>query len=290
MPSGPHEWLLQLFRNRPSLAPELLRDALHMELPQFTEARIDSADLTDVQPAEYRADVVVRLLDGASVLGIVVEVQFSADPRKRFAWPAYVANLRRRLECPVCLLVVTADEAIARWAAKPIDMGCGNRFAPLVLRPSGVPEVTDEAQAHADPELAVLSAIAHGKDSDTDKSAQIALAARNAVRDLDEDRSKMYFDLIDIHLSEAARRAMQAMDTRKYEYQGEFARRYVAEGEARGEIKGRAALVIRQLALRFGPLPQQVETRIAEASVAELDEIGERLLTAQTLDEAIGSR
>lgn len=290
MPSPPHEWLVQLFRNRPSLAPELLREALQMELPKFAQVQIDSADLTDVQPAEYRADLVVRLLDGLPVLGIVIEAQLSKDPRKRFTWPAYVANLRARIERPVCLLVVTVDEAIARWAAKPIEMGGGNRFVPLVLRPSAVPEVTDEAQAQADPELAVLSAMAHGKDANAGKSAQIALAAWGAVRDLDEDRSTMYVDLISNSLSEDARRAMQAMDPRKYEYQSEFARRYVAQGRAEGEAKGRAALVIRLLASRFGPLPQQVEVRVAEASVGELDEIGERLLTAQTLDEAIGSR
>jgi hypothetical protein len=288
MPSGTHEWLVDLFRSRPSLAPELLREAVKVELPKFTEARIDSADLTDVQPAEYRADLVVRLLDGESVLGVVVEVQLSRDDSKQFTWPAYVATLRRRLKCPVCLLVVTVDEAIARWAAKPIEMGGGNRFVPLVLAPSTVPEVTDEAQAHSDPELAVLSAMAHGKDADANKSAQIALAAWGAVRGLDEDRSRMYFDLISDSLSEAARWAMQAMDPRKYEYQSEFARRYVAQGRAEGEVKGRAALVIRLLALRFGPLAQQVETRVAGASIAELDEIAERLLTAQTLDEAIG--
>src|SRR5687767_6854547 len=64
MPSQLHEALLLLFRNRPTLAPELMRDALRCELPAFTEARIDSADLTDVKPAEYRADLVVLLLDG----------------------------------------------------------------------------------------------------------------------------------------------------------------------------------------------------------------------------------
>jgi hypothetical protein len=167
-------------------------------------------------------------------------------------------------------------------------MGCGNRFVPLVLAPSGVPEVTDEAQARSDPELAILSAVAHGKDADASKAAQIALAARNAVRDLDDDRSTIYLDLIDHSLSEAAQRALQAMDPRKYEYQTEFARRHRAEGRAEGEAKGRAALVIRQLALRFGALTPQAETRIMEASIAELDTIGERLLTARTLDEAIG--
>jgi hypothetical protein len=50
MPSMLHEILLQLFRNRPELAPELLREALHVTLPPYSEARIESADLTDVQP------------------------------------------------------------------------------------------------------------------------------------------------------------------------------------------------------------------------------------------------
>lgn len=50
MPSQLHDVLVQLFRNRPLLAPELLRDALSVEVPKFTETRIDSADLTDVQP------------------------------------------------------------------------------------------------------------------------------------------------------------------------------------------------------------------------------------------------
>jgi hypothetical protein len=182
------------------------------------------------------------------------------------------------------VLVITVDEAVARWAAKPIEMGNGSRFVPLVLRPSGVPEVTDDAQAVADPELAVLSAMAHGQDVDTGKAVQIALAARSAIVRRDHDRSKLYLDLVDQHLSEAAQRALQAMDLRKYEYQSEFARRYVAEGEA----KGRAALVIKLLTRRFGPLTQDLEARIGESSIAELDEIAERLLTAQTVREALG--
>ena len=284
MPSQLHEALLLLFRNRPALAPELLRDALHAELPLYSEVRLDSADLTDIQPAEYRADLVVLLSNGAPVQGIVVEVQLSPAERKRFAWPAYVANLRARLQCPVCLLVVAADESVARWAAQPIDMGGASRFVPLVLGPSGVPEITDESQARADPELAVLSAMAHGQDADIAKSAQIAIAAQVATLGLDEDRSKLYFDLILNSLSEAARRALQTMDPAKYEYQSDFAKRYVAQGR----VEGRAALIIRQLGLRFGPLTEDAQARLTAASIAELDAIGERLLTAQTLRDALG--
>ena len=47
MASMQHEGLLLLFRNCPTLAPELLRDALGLELPSWSEARVESAELTD---------------------------------------------------------------------------------------------------------------------------------------------------------------------------------------------------------------------------------------------------
>lgn len=134
---------------------------------------------------------------GVPVLGIVVEVQLARDDRKRFAWPVYVATLRARLECAVCVLVVTADEAIARWAARPIDL--------------------------------VLSAMAHGREPDTAKSVQIALVAQLASEALDDEQSALYFDLILSSLSEAARRALQAMKPANYEYQSDFARQYFQE-------------------------------------------------------------
>src|ERR1041385_6387162 len=79
MASMRHEGLLLLFRNRPTLAPELLRDSLHFSLPSYSEARVESAELTEVVPTEYRADLVVLLLEGKPVFAIVVEVQLSRD-------------------------------------------------------------------------------------------------------------------------------------------------------------------------------------------------------------------
>jgi flagellar biosynthesis/type III secretory pathway protein FliH len=198
------------------------------------------------------------------------------------------------------LLVVAADEATAKWAGRPIDLGASNCFTPFVIGPSGVPWVTSEQQARDDPELAVLSAMAHGKDPDTARSVQVAIAAQLASLGLDEERSKFYCDLIQHALSEAARRALQTMDLSKYEYQSEFAKRYVAQGReegreeglARGRSEGgaagRADLLGRLLAHRFGPLPGVAHGRLAAASIEELDAIGERLLTARSLPEALG--
>ena len=77
------------------------------------------------------------------------------------------------------------------------------------------------------------------------------------------------------------------MDPAKYEYQSEFARRYVAEGRQEGRAEGRAALILKLLTLRFGPLPEPTQQSVSQASIDELDAIGERLLTAQSLDEAV---
>jgi hypothetical protein len=141
----------------------------------------------------------------------------------------------------------------------------------------------------------VLSAMAHGLKADPALAVEIALAARNACAGLDAERADLYVDLIINSLSEAARRALANVDLRKikYEFQSDWARDWareqVARGRAEGEARGRAALVIRLLTARFGSVAPQLDDRIQHASIAELDAIGERLLTASTLHEALGS-
>lgn len=292
MPSQVHESHILLFRNQPSLAAELIGRVHGIHVPAHREARVFSADLTEVQPAEYRADLVVQLWDERPVFAIIVEVQLQTAERKRFVWPAYVSSLRAKLECPVCLLVVAASDAVARWASQLVELGGVHHFMPYVLGPSGVPQILEESEARDNPELAVLSAMAHGRDKDAESAARIAMAAQAASLALDEDRSRLYFDLVAMSLSEAARRALKSMHVHKYEYQSEFARRYVAEGReqgvARGVLQGRVALLSRLLAVRFGGLDAQVVARLEQASIAELDSIGERLLGARTLAEALG--
>ena len=288
MPSQLHECLLLLFRNRPSLAAELLREVLQVELPHYTEARVESAELTQVQPAEYRADLVI-LLDAEQrpLFGIVVEVQLAPDEDKRFTWPVYAVDLRARKRCPVCVLVFTAYESVARWAAKPIELGAGNLFSPLVIGPSAVPAVIDPGRASAEPELAVLSAMAHGNDSDTDSVLRIAMAAMAASVGLDPARSMLYCDRVLASLSDAARKALLAMDPAKYEFQSDFAQLYLSQGRAEGRTEGAAGVLIKQLTLKFGPLSQAHSDRIHSASLEELDVWTERVLTAAALVDVL---
>ena len=151
-------------------------------------------------------------------------------------------------------------------------------------------------------ELAVLSAIEHGQNPDIELAARIASAAIVASADIDAERSRLYLDLILISLSASAPEALEAtMNSLGYEYQSDFARRYVAEGKAEGlvegrmegrmegRVEGRVELTLKLLARRFGPLPHMVRTRVRGAQDAQLDAVAERMLTAQTLEEALGS-
>ncbi len=292
MPSLTHEGLVSLFRNRPELAPELLRDALGIELPAYAEARVESSDLTEVVPAEYRADLVVLLVDGKPVFGIVVEVQLELkeDDRKFFTWPSYMANLRARLECDTCVLVVTPSEAVATRASKPIRLGPGSTVGLLVVGPNAIPVIVDVETAKRGPELAVLSAMAHGGE-EPELAVRIATAALAGVVGLDDERALLYSDLIRISLGEAARRAFEdLMANGNYEYQSDFAKKYDALGRAKGEAKGRAegeaSAVLKFLATRRIAVTEEQKTRIlACTDLQVLERWIEKAVTVTSGDE-----
>jgi hypothetical protein len=284
MPSYLHELLLLLFRNRTGSAADLLRE-LDVQLPEYDEIRADSSDLSDLRPAEYRADLVLFLMRGSQkMLGVIVEVQLGRDQDKPYAWPAYIANLRSRHRCPVCLLVITIEDAVARWAGRSIDVGPGTRCKPWVVGPSNMPAITALQDAQENVELAVLSAIEHSQSPDVPLTARIAISAIFASADIDVERSRLYLDLILISLAQNAPEAFEAtMNSLGYEYQSDFARRYYGQGKAEGRIE----IILKLLALRFGPLTEAAQARVRGAQDAQLDAVAERMLTAKTLEEAV---
>ena len=284
MPSIQHEALVQLFRNQPGLAVQLLERALGLRVPAHRVARLEDTTLTQVVPTEYAVDAVVELLDEhGPVHAIVVEVQLSNDNKKPYAWPVYATSLRARLRCPVSVLVVTPSAVIAAWASQPIDLGFGSTFQPLVVGPDAVPRVTSVADASDSPELAVLSVLAHGQGERPQELAQPALhvAAR-----LDPERAKLYADLILSALGPAARVALEEMMKSGYQYQSEFAKKYMAQGRAEGELHACREALASLLEQRFGALPEPLRERIAaETDLGRLREWLARVLTIGSLDE-----
>jgi hypothetical protein len=208
MPSLLHEGLIALIREKPEFAADLLREILHVQVPQFTEARLAEASLNELIPAEYHADAVVLFVDGRPVFGCIFEAQLQEDAGKRFTWPAYAINARARFKCPFVLVVITPDAATARWASTTIELGPGQLWTPLVIGPDGIPIITDIERARRDPELAVLSLMAHGK-GDTQTAVDIALAAANALDLVSEDQRVLYLALIESALGDAAKKAFE---------------------------------------------------------------------------------
>jgi hypothetical protein len=288
MPSYLHDSLLHLFRNSSGSAADLLRK-LDVQLPEYDEIRADSSDLNDLRPAEYRADLVLLLMHGSQkMLGVIVEVQLGRDKDKSYVWPAYIANLRARHRCPVCLLVITIEDAVARWAGRSIDVGPGTQCKPWVIGPSNTPAITALQDAQENVELAVLSAIEHGQSPDSLLAARIATAAILASAAIDVERSRLYLDLIQISLSKNIPEAFEtAMNSLGYEYQGDFARRYYGQGKAEGKAEGRIEIILELLALRFGPLTEATQARVRGAQDVQLNAVAERMLTAKTLEEAL---
>lgn len=60
---------------------------------------------------------------------------------------------------------------------------------------------------------------------------------------------------------------------------------WIREGEARGEARGEAKTLLKQLNLKFGPLPDRVKHQVNSAEKEQLDYWIEHILTARSLND-----
>lgn len=223
------------------------------------------------------------MLDGKPVYNIIVETQLSPDENKSYTWPLYTVAQRAKTRAPAALLVVTFDEAVARWASKSIDIGQPySSFVPVVLGPKAIPYITDIEQAKLAPELAMLSVLAHGNEP---QGVEVALAVIGVTAGLDEEQAKLYYDLVLSALNEASRKALEEMMEKKsYEYRSEFARKYLAQGVAQGEAKA----LLKILRNRGFAVSEQLQATIMECSdEARLNQWIDRAFYGKSLEEVL---
>ncbi len=290
-PSLNHEGVIALVRDRPAFAASLLRDLLDVEVPPFTEARLTEATLNQLVPVEYHADAVVLFIDfvddrNKPVFGTICEVQLQPDARKLFTWPLYSVAARARHECPFVVTVVTADLATATWASQLIDLGGGNCFRPHVIGPAGIPRVTDHDLASREPQLAVLSVLAHG-GGDVETAVPIARAAVHAASSLPEEQRVLYSMLIEQALSEAARKALN-MDPQIEKFFSEAHRRSYDRGKAEGEARGKAEALLMFLRRRDLAMTSDQQHRILTSTdLATLDRWLDRAFSVASVDELL---
>ncbi|MGY0503408.1 hypothetical protein ACWZHB_33405 [Nocardia sp. FBN12] len=286
MPSYLHEGLLDLFRTEVSLAPTLLVEEFDVPLQAAAQMRAEPCDFTDMGPKEYRGDLALSTHDDRDqpILGVCVEVQLSKKDDRRWKWPVYVATLRSRLGCPAVLLVVTPSRQVAEWAAKPIELGpCGSVIHPLVLGPDRFPLVTDPDEARRCPERATLSAIAHGAGPHMDDVLPAFLAG---LMKIDDERVKMYLDLVDDALTLAASRRLEELMKSTPEYRGRIATKYVAKGREEGRAEQAARAVLTVLTARGLELSAAQRTQLAACTdLSQLDAWLTQAVTATRTDE-----
>ncbi len=301
MPSMTHESLVDLFRDCPALAPELLTHLGKLPPQESQTPSLTAAEFADIKADEYRADAVIRIDDGSPDSTpsdvIIVEIQLARDDNKRRSWPVYMTGARARYRCPATILVFALDDGVAEWCAQPIALDRnGSTVKPVVVGPSQIPRITDLDQARKEPEIAILSAIVHAQDDDTDDAADAALAGLAACHGLDIDRATRYSDFIYSVLGPAVLQALDSLMTaRKYQPQSDFARYHAAQGRKEGEEagiktgieRGQRAVILRLLTKRFGPLDPAVLTQVEQAGVATLELWADRILSADTLDQIL---
>lgn len=150
-------------------------------------------------------------------------------------------------------------------------------------------DLTDPGEAQRLPEVAVLSAIAHGEQGPDQKLVFEALLA--GLQTVDHVHANLYADIVLALLPAAARDCLEAlMTTTPYRYESDFARRYFdageAEGRAEGQAQGRAASVLAVLAARGVEVSEPVRERIASCTdTDQLDLWIRRAATATSAEE-----
>src|SRR5262245_15008023 len=90
-PSRRHETLVDMFRERPVLAAEILRGPLQYVVPAFDKAHLSSGELTNVAPTEFHADAVVTL-DNAGGPATQFTIWATSGPHAVRGWSVFVVE------------------------------------------------------------------------------------------------------------------------------------------------------------------------------------------------------
>lgn len=220
MPLERHEVLVGLIRRQPDLLAALLalvHPTLLPDVPDMTLVPVSSL-FAGLQYSDDRPDLVLHCRvpgQDEAVRAVVLQVQLAPDAKAESSWPLFTAGIELRDQCPVTLVVLTLDERTARWAAtpQPLVRDGSAMVAPVVIGPAHIPRITEVAQARAWPELAVLSAAAHGRSPGAEHVAHAAILGCAA---LDAPHHAHHVDFVLSCLGKRARRALEKITPLEY--------------------------------------------------------------------------
>ena len=272
-----HEAPLELIKQHPALAVDLLRAAAGVPFRAGLDVRLASTSLNTVTPVQYSADSVVVVSDPdtkETLAVIIVEPQGRDAKTKKFSWPVYLANARKEMGCDSAfLIVVCPDPAEAKGCREVIPLGHpGLELRPIVIDPDHAPDGED-----AGPYLLLFLACLPALNMEDRVVASRVLGAIRDSGASDAER-KILTTIILVRASEGARRLLEDM-MMTMEWKSDFIESYVDQGR----ILARREDVLKVLdARRLHSTEAQRASVEASTDLAQLDLWFERSLTAVT--------
>jgi hypothetical protein len=281
-----HEGPVDLVREHPELAVELVRGRPGVKLPAQPVVSLAPTDMSAVVPVQYLADMVVLVSDAATgkpALAVIIEPQLRDKETKRFSWPVYVATARRVNKCPAAILVVLCpDPAEATKCRTTIHTGHpGFDLTPIVIDSGGPP---GSHGGDGSPYLTVFAAAMGGIDLESESGAHRVLDAIASPALADSDRARMTTIILKL-ASDAARQTLEAMMATA-EYKKTLIERIQDESLAEGETRGEAKALLRVLDGRgLAPTAEQRQRVTSSTDPAQLERWLDRVATAATAEE-----
>jgi hypothetical protein len=293
MPSVTHEAPIELIRQHPDLAVELLRAMSDVDLPPEIAVSLGPTDLSEVVPVKFLADAVVIVADkatGEPALVIIIEPQGRDDSTKEFSWPVYLTVVRRHLRCQrALLLVICPDPQEAKKCRRLIATGHpGFDLVPAVIDPLNAPGV-----GSASPYLAIFAAFMGAINLDEDQGARAFLTAIRESGASVADRKRLSTIMLNL-ASDAARRRLETMMT-TMEWKSDFIEGFVQEGLQKGmqeglqkgmqegEVKAKSEHVLKIIDARAIDVTAEQRQLVSSCTdIAQLDEWFDSALTAET--------
>src|SRR3984957_1378714 len=300
MPSVTHEAPIELIRQHPDLAVELLRAMSDVDLPPEIAVSLGPTDLSEVVPVKFLADAVVIVADkatGEPALVIIIEPQGRDDSTKEFSWPVYLTVVRRHLRCQRALLLVICPDPQEAKKCRPLSATGppGFDLVPAVIDPLNAPGV-----GSASPYLAIFAAFMGAINLDEDQGARAFLTAIRESGASVADRKRLSTIMLNL-ASDAARRRLETMMT-TMEWKSDFIEGFVQEGlqkgmqqgmqqgMQRGAVKAKSEDVLKIIDSRaINVTAEQREQVTSCTDIAQLDEWFDSALTAERAADIFAS-
>lgn len=269
--------------------------------PQRLLRLLTGQEAREFLPVEFpsvkarQPDLLVRLLDDSL---LHLELQSGGDPDMDWRMLEYYIAIRRQFPgVPLLQMVLHVGPGPLTMPTKIEETHLSFRYTVRDIREIDCQQML-MSPCLEENLLAVLCRLENGRETIREILTRIAALPPKAradaleklvilagLRRLDRVVKEEFNDMpitVDV-MENAFLRDVFAKGEMKGELRGE------QRGEQRGELKGKrlgeADLILRQLNRRFGALPDWVETKLQRADLELLDQWGDRLLDARTLEE-----